>query len=132
MGLLSPPVIERIDLQLIPVWTHRAVDLSLLDIRMELRYLEHEKNLAILDLEAWLAGEEHKRQNAVEVPETWWDHFKLRFFPRWLSARYPAKMRQIITDYSVTYICPHIETKSWQDKQQHIAFIKQPPQKGYY
>ena len=31
----------------------------------------------------------------VDYPSTWWDHFKSRWFPKWLCRRFPVKMKTI-------------------------------------
>lgn len=30
-----------------------------------------------------------------EIPADWWQHFKLRWFPKWLKRRFPVKMEWI-------------------------------------
>jgi hypothetical protein len=32
-----------------------------------------------------------------KIPQTWFDHFRIRFFPKFLTKRYPVKYRTIFT-----------------------------------
>lgn len=67
--------------------------------------------------------------STVEVPETWWDHTKERFAPRWFLARYPVAYRKIVTMRSTTTttttrttnICPHIELP--KSDSTHFEFL---------
>ncbi len=36
-----------------------------------------------------------QEEDIMETPSDWWQHFKLRWFPRWLKKRYPVKMSWI-------------------------------------
>jgi hypothetical protein len=33
------------------------------------------------------------RTETLEVPSTWWQHFKLQFFPVWLKKKFPVEWR---------------------------------------
>jgi len=60
----------------------------------------------------------------VEVPETWWDAVKERFFFSRLKERFPVKYRVIKTNVNHVHVCPHIAHK-WDLKfpNPHISFL---------
>ncbi len=37
-----------------------------------------------------------KAEQVVEYPATWWDAFKLRWFPRWAIKRWPAANARVV------------------------------------
>jgi len=43
-------------------------------------------------------------------PATWWDAFKLRWFPRWALKRWPAQMKGVETMHGVVF--PHLTRDS--------------------
>lgn len=56
--------------------------------------------------------------DAVQVPRTWWDALKLRWFPRWLLNRvHPVEMRTINVktinrvEKTIVRLCPHLRTE---------------------
>ena len=46
-------------------------------------------NLTTLRIRGYLWGESGETRT-ISYPLTWWDAFKVRWFPRWLLAKYPA------------------------------------------
>ena len=61
------------------------------------------------------------------APETWWDHFKARFYPYWLLKRFPVTYKEIemTVNHTVNHIhvCPHTDL-SWKDRSDiHLFFI---------
>lgn len=56
----------------------------------------------------------------VDVPETWWDAVKERWFPDWALDRWPAQYRTLST--VIMYVCPHA-TIAWPDSQEHLRFL---------
>lgn len=39
----------------------------------------------------------------IEVPATWWDSFKIRWFPKWLLSEHPPEIIKYDLSLSVTY-----------------------------
>jgi len=59
-------------------------------------------------------------------PETWWDHFKERWFPEWLKRRYPVKWTEITTLSQQiihhNHVCPH-SNRALADFETHLSFL---------
>lgn len=80
----------------------------------------------------YISGEFPKKQyerieetHSIEVPLTWWDHFKCRWFPqRWLK-RWPAQMQKITTcvQHQEIRVCPHLEYPVPQHNYMHLKFL---------
>lgn len=60
-------------------------------------------------------NEEMELGDAIKIPKTWWDHFKLRFFGEFLKKKFPV---QYVTKYQKVHItkdieeikiCPHMD-----------------------
>lgn len=62
---------------------------------------EHPKSIHHI-LRAFLASEK-AGIHTVRYPLDWWQHFKVRWFPRWLLSRYPAKYRTEEFEFGVLY-----------------------------
>lgn len=56
---------------------------------------------------------------SVTYPKTWWQHFKLRWFPKWLLRRYPVIYNVRKVDIQVVYPTLNI---AWPQKQ-HIVYL---------
>ncbi len=58
----------------------------------------------------------------IEVPATWWQHFKQAHFPKWLLRRFPVRMKT----YDADRLYPEV---SLPDKQ-HVAhfFVRREPE----
>ena len=115
---------ERMEMELVPLQS--AIDLGRYKHEFR-RVRDYDREHLILKLDAFFAGKEHRSSCVVEAPDTWWDHLKLRFLPTWIYVIYPARMRKIYTETHTTYICPHIETASWQGLREHVVFLQQKP-----
>lgn len=50
-----------------------------------------------LHIERTLYGERivNEQQRTVRVPATWWQHFKLENFPKWILRKYPVSYKSI-------------------------------------
>jgi len=46
-------------------------------------------------------GITREARSTIDVPATWVDHFKLRWFPSWLLKRYPVRYRGITQSVNV-------------------------------
>lgn len=47
---------------------------------------------------------------SITVPDTWLDAFKLRWYPKWLLSRYPAKMRTVAETVEARALFPELES----------------------
>lgn len=56
-------------------------------------YLEKIADDLVLTLKHEIYGE--KAVKEFTYPATWWDGFKLKFFPKWLLRKYPAKYNTV-------------------------------------
>jgi hypothetical protein len=60
-------------------------------------------------------------KDVEEVPVTWWDHFKMRFFPKMKRSMRKIETRLLTKRYNV---CPHLHAGSMlRDNQRHIEFM---------
>jgi hypothetical protein len=66
-------------------------------------------NLAV-QLVAYLACNTIHREvmTTERIPASWWDGFKLAWFPRWALRRWPAKERVIESEVQFVHMCPHL------------------------
>lgn len=60
-------------------------------------------------------------KEAEFVPVTWWDHFKLRWFPEWLRKWFPVSTREIATRIEEYHTCPH--TSGREPARKHIDWM---------
>lgn len=65
--------------------------------------------------------------STIEVPLSWWDHFKDTFFPAWYLKKFPIKTKAIFTQAKkvrrvteTIHVCPHIHT---DDTRMHMEFM---------
>lgn len=56
-----------------------------------------------IQLRAAVWAQRPQQVSAECVPATWWDHFKLTYFPEWLIDRFPANKRHVYIDVKVLY-----------------------------
>jgi len=105
----------------IPMW---ALDTKSLD-----SHVDRAANELIIQMEIFLAGN-HKTEvirskMMVQHYATWWDMFKDRYFSKRMKRWFPiVKIFETVnydTSITNTYICPHIEVPS--DNQKHIDFV---------
>jgi hypothetical protein len=75
-------------------------------------------------------GQEDVRISHHEVPETWWDAFKLAYFPEWLLLRFPAKFTRLLETKYTYYVCPHAELPYSGNEEVHLNFFKYSPYTG--
>lgn len=40
---------------------------------------------------------------SVNYPADWWQHFKLRWFPKWLTRKYPVEYKTVSYDIKALY-----------------------------
>lgn len=62
----------------------------------------------------------------AEVPRTWWDHFKQRFFKGWLLRRYPTQMWTLETTIHHYHVCPHLPS---DPRDTHLLFLVYEPER---
>lgn len=56
-----------------------------------------------------------------EIPATWWDSFKRRWFSAWLLQKYPAKVIKIPVVVRHVHVCPHVNVKK---ESVHFDFVR--------
>lgn len=63
----------------------------------------------------------------LDIPETWWDHFKLEHFPRWMQRRFPIQYRRVVTEESreTVKVCPHLGVPVGNGK--HVRYLRESP-----
>jgi hypothetical protein len=59
-------------------------------------------------------------------PRTWWDHFKERWFPGWLEARYPVRYQSFTLTTHHYHVCPHLPS---DPKDEHLLFLVYEPER---
>jgi len=91
MNNTSSVTLEKIKVAAQTQISERLLDDSLVDAELIARHVVHNFELS---LHGYLYGKRIKSID-IEYPTTWWDAFKLRWFPGWLLARYPADMTRV-------------------------------------
>jgi hypothetical protein len=64
----------------------------------------------------------------MEFPLTWWDHFKMRYFPKWkrnMQTRYYTLNTNQVT--KTTKLCPHLMV---DPKNEHLSWLTYDTIKG--
>ena len=86
-------------------------------------WFNHKVNALVLEVHRALYGcEVHEQELKVEsVPADWWQHFKLRWFPRWAVRRWPVQARRIVTIIKHCHVCPHQDVPP--DAREHALFL---------
>ena len=69
--------------------------------------LQNPAGYLVNQLTALFASEPQDAQR-VEWPATWWQHFKQRFFPAWLRAKFPVRMER--REFTVKTLYPFLKT----------------------
>lgn len=46
---------------------------------------------------------ERKDSKTYEYPATWWDGFKIAWFPKWLRRRFPAQIKRVVCELDIQY-----------------------------
>jgi hypothetical protein len=88
-------------------------------------FVDIESDNLVFQLRTWLMKTPHPAQErTVRWPATWWDHFKLRWFPAWLKARYPVEYDEETYEYGPIHVCPHIAIKWPENAPLHFDFLK--------
>lgn len=54
-------------------------------------------------LESYIWKADDHRELAARFPATWWDAFKLRWFPRWAELRWPSNYKEVWATTSILY-----------------------------
>ena len=78
-----------------------------------------------LQLRAFLLGRKVSENilKTIEIPETWWDAFKERYYPAWLLKQFPVKYRKIETIVQHMHICPHINVPFKVNQELHFKWL---------
>ena len=107
------------------LWTSYIIDKVLLESRIAIprhvlanteiiKLEDHVCDGLVYHFRSFLAGKKHeveRSEESIKVPNSWWDHAKERFAPKWFLKQWPISYRTIATKtvFSFTDICPHIE-----------------------
>lgn len=51
---------------------------------------------------------DHETVQPVKYPADWWQHFKLRWFPKWAKKRWPVRFS--VTEFVATHVYPQLTT----------------------
>jgi len=95
-------------------------------VRLDMRIDEFSDAL-VAQLAAYVAANTIHRevQTTERVPVSWWDGFKLAWFPRWALRRWPAKERTIETEVHFIHMCPHLPFFE-ANEQHHVVWLQSP------
>jgi len=76
----------------------------------------------------FLTKEAYVIHHSFWVHETWWQHFKDTYFPKWLLKRFPPKMRELKYVSHYHRICPHMDIPAEhnRDKHVHLSWLNSP------
>lgn len=111
------------------------------DLRAKLDHLMRQWSF---ELSAYMASVKHKEEvkektrsikvtlsEYVEVPSSWWQHFKFEWFPNWLTEIWPVDLMKMHVHHSediavhvvenhITKVCPHLSLKKGPH---HLAWM---------
>lgn len=95
-------------------------------VRIDVRIDEFSDSL-VATLSAYVAANTIHRevQSKERVPVSWWDGFKLAWFPRWALRRWPARERTIETEVHHIHMCPHLPFFK-ASEQAHVVWLQAP------
>jgi hypothetical protein len=93
MDELAVIVTKQLELEAIQFGQTRGFDGRQLLARTRVEWLNEARNIGI-HLLHYVYG--RRAEEVVSYPATWWDGFKLRFFPRWAIRRWPARYARIV------------------------------------
>lgn len=126
--------LKKLSIEKSKVSVQTAIPEHLLKDASILKFYDTLSNDIIYRFEAFLAStdEEHtstetKVVNTTKVPETWWDHVKERFAPKWFLNKFPINYTTIYTlqennvIVKIKKICPHINLPA--DDRSHYEFL---------
>ena len=69
------------------------------------------------------------RRQEVRWPRTWWEHFKLRWFPPWLVRRFPVRYQTRVFDTRLAY--PHLALPESHFGQGYPVLIDSTPREEW-
>lgn len=92
-------------------------------------YVQQSVNAIVLDMETYLhAIPAEKIVIKRKWPKTWWDAFKLRWYPAWAKQRWPVEFERIdIEEKRYLAVCPHLQIES---QGTHLKWLFKEQQKG--
>jgi len=70
------------------------------------------------------AIEDKQETKSIPFPKNPWEHFKLKYAPKWFKRRWPVKMDNFYYIYRYTQynVCPHIGPM--RDNRSHVEFFR--------
>lgn len=92
-------------------------------------YTREASKKLVIRLAGYLAGRKNlqlttsRTKRTINVPESWWDAFKMRWFPGWALALWPPRMRAIackVINQETWMICPHLPV---DPRLEHVQFL---------
>lgn len=89
---------------------------------MTVSHWQDEGERLVLQLEAKLAAGPKQTQvmKQLRYPAEWWSALKVRFFPAWALARWPAKWTTVDVVLETLRVCPHIGSHRGIE---HVLFL---------
>lgn len=98
LELPQPPRVERVSYRIERYVILQHISVEMMD-RAHQGFLQDMIAMRIQGLTAtWT------QERFLEVPRTWWDHTKLRWFPAWALKRWPV----LYMTYDAMAILPHV------------------------
>lgn len=96
--------------------------------RHNIRVFEMLGESLVVNLMTHVWGEPDQEVVVEEVPLTWWDHLKQRWFPAWALNRWPVQHRQVTTTVRVLY--PNLKIQV-PDQRPVLHIVKELPSRGF-
>lgn len=126
MKELQDPRIAELVVERSQVVVCEHLGIERLKMRADIRRDDFSDNIA-MRLVAYLAANTvHREVEASErVPCSWWDGFKLAWFPRWALRRWPAKERTVEREVKFVHMCPHLPAFGG-DASVHAVWLSPP------
>lgn len=118
-------ITERLELEAIKFSSRLNIDRRVLMDRTNVR-LAREIDRFAVDVMHYVYGLRAEAEETVSYPATWWDAFKLRFFPRWgrlgrwAAKRWPAKHTHVKVKFKAQALFPQLEARGLRN--QHIVY----------
>ncbi len=118
-------ITERLELEAIEFGHRLNLDKRVLMDRTNVMVMHEVEGLAVRVLH-YVYGLRAEAERTVSYPATWWDAFKLRFFPRWgrlgrwAIRRWPAQHTDVRVKFNAHALFPQLEARGLRN--QHIVY----------
>jgi hypothetical protein len=78
----------------------------------------------LLKLVTYIAGDTGKEEIQYrQFPASWWDFFKMQWFPRWALRMFPVKYSKIEVSRITYKVCPHTKILYNENHAIHLNWI---------